>query len=305
MKKILTTLLISMITLGVVLTGCSTENNSANDVSEDKLTVAVGIVPEESFVKAVAGDSVNIVTMIPPGRSTANYQPSPKEMREFSEASVYFAMGVPAENSNIIPKAKELNEDVEIVNLAHRVGEVHPHRYFDKKEGHSHDDNDHKGRDPHIWMSPKRVKVMIDIIRDELVKLNPDKEDMYHENAKNYKEKLDNIDKEIKNTLSKVEEQSFIIYHPSFGYFADDYGLNMIAIEESGKEATPKKLAKVIDIAKQKDIKFVFYQKEFDSQQAETIADEINGETIEVAPLSKDYIDNMREISDKFKNVLK
>ncbi|MGO3168270.1 metal ABC transporter solute-binding protein, Zn/Mn family [Senegalia sp. (in: firmicutes)] len=298
MKKIFMMLIVLL-----ALTGCSDDELADDD---GKITVAAGIPPIKGFIDAITQGDMEVVTMIPPGNSPTNYQPSPKELQKFSDAKVYFAMGVPAENSNIIPKAKDLNENIEIVNLAKGVSEVYPMRNFSEDEDHSHEeDEDHEGEDPHIWLSPKRVIEMIDIIRDKLIEISPENEETYKENAENYKDELSTIDDSIKETLKGVKNQSFIIYHPSFGYFADDYGLNMIAIEESGKEASAKRITEVIDFAKDNNIKFVFYQGEFSSTQAETIAKEIDGEAIKVNPLSEEYIENMKNISEKFKEVLK
>ncbi|MGO1651101.1 metal ABC transporter solute-binding protein, Zn/Mn family [Senegalia sp. (in: firmicutes)] len=300
MKKIFMMLIVLL-----ALTGCSDDELADDD---GKITVAAGVPPIKGFIDAITQGDMEVVTMIPPGNSPTNYQPSPKELQKFSDAKVYFAMGVPAENSNIIPKAKDLNENIEIVNLAKGVSEVYPMRNFSEDEDHSHEedeDHDHEGEDPHIWLSPKRVIEMIDIIRDKLIEISPENEETYKENAESYKNELSNIDDSIKETLKGAKNQSFIIYHPSFGYFADDYGLNMIAIEESGKEASAKRITEVIDLAKDNNIKFVFYQGEFSSTQAETIAKEIDGEAIKVNPLSEEYIENMKNISEKFKEVLK
>lgn len=300
MKKIFMMLIVLL-----ALTGCSDDELADDD---GKITVAAGVPPIKGFIDAITQGDMEVVTMIPPGNSPTNYQPSPKELQKFSDAKVYFAMGVPAENSNIIPKAKDLNENIEIVNLAKGVSEVYPMRNFSEDEDHSHEedeDHDHEGEDPHIWLSPKRVIEMIDIIRDKLIEISPENEETYKENAESYKNELSNIDDSIKETLKGAKNQSFIIYHPSFGYFADDYGLNMIAIEESGKEASAKRITEVIDFAKDNNIKFVFYQGEFSSTQAETIAKEIDGEAIKVNPLSEEYIENMKNISEKFKEVLK
>lgn len=318
MKKVF--IVVIVLTMIMSFSGCSTEVESLHN----KPIIAVSVVPQETFVKAVAGDLVDIVTMIPPGNSPANYQPTPQQMQKLSQASVYFAIGVPAEVANILPRIMDISENIEVVSLDEQVAEVYSDRYFDEDEeehGHDeehdedvehheneeeaeHENHNHDGRDPHIWLSPKRVKVMIEEIKEQLIELNPENKEIYEKNAEDYIKRLDEVDNDIRETLKGLDKQSFIVYHPSFGYFADDFGLDMIAIEESGKEATAKRLQHVIDLAKEEGIKFVFYQAEFDSQQAETIAEEIDGEAIMVEPLSPDYINNLRVISNSFKKVL-
>lgn len=293
----------------VSMSGCGTEkldnNTTMNTNNEEKIIVAVSIVPQETFVKAVAGDLVDIITMIPPGYSPANYQPTPNQMTKFSEAKVYFSMGVPTEEANILPKIEELNKDIEVVSLADKVGETYPHRSF---QGGCKSCKGCKGKekkDPHIWLSPKRTKVMIEVIKNKLISLDPSNKLNYEKNADEYIAKLDVIDDEIKEELSEFKGESFIIFHPAFGYFADDYGLKMVTIEGQGKKATATKVQEVIDFAKKENIKFVLYQEEFDSHQAETIAKEIGGEVVEVAPLAPNYIENLRYTANMFKEILK
>lgn len=283
-----------LVILILSITGCKSENldSSLNAVYKEKVTIAVSIVPEETFVKAVSGDLVDVITMIPPGHSPANYEPTPSQMIKFSKAKVYFSIGVPTEEANILPKINSLNNDLKVVSLAEKVKEVYPERNFAG------------GRDPHIWLSPKRVKVMIEVIKDELIELDPNNKSIYEKNSNKYIAELNEINSEIKEILNDVNQQSFIIYHPAFGYFADEYGLTMVSIEEVGKEATSKRLQEVIDFAKKENIKFIFYQDEFDSQQAETIAEEINGTTVNVSPLASEYIENLKLIANKFREKL-
>ncbi|MCH4885941.1 ABC transporter substrate-binding protein [Acidaminobacter sp. JC074] len=323
MKKLIIILSIMML----ALVGCS-------DNTSDQLTVAVSIVPQETFVKAVAGDLVDVVVLIPPGSSPANYQPSPQEMAKFNESKVYFHIDVAAE-AHIL---ESVNDDVKLVDLAEFVDEKYPARYFE--EGHDHEDehdadhedehdadhedehdadhedehdadhedeaasehdHDHSGRDPHIWLSPKRVQVMVEVIRDELSALDPDNKETYAENAAAYIEELKGLDKYLEQSFENVDHE-FIMYHPSLGYFADDYGFDMHAIEAEGKQATARDLEMVIELAKAEGIKYVFYQEEFDSSQAEIVAKEIGGTTIKVAPLSGDYINNLKTIAEKMLN---
>lgn len=282
-----------IITLMLIITLLSACNQSGPE-SSDKPIIAVSIVPQATFVKEVAGDLVEVITMIPPGSSPETYSPSPKQLESFSRASIYFSIGVPSETANILPKVTDLNPDMKIVDLAKHVSEIYPDIEIAPGE-----------RDPHIWLSPKRVKVMIDVITDELSALDPTNEELYIENAERYKKQLDGVDEKIRESLSGLSSKMFIAYHPAFGYFADDYGLHMIALEEEGKEAAPQTFKEIVDLAKENDIKVIFYQAEVDSRQSEAFAEEIGGRTEQIAPLAPDYIENLEKMADTFAKVLK
>jgi len=302
MKKYL--LYIVSITLMLMSVSCAKEENSS-----DKLIVAVSIAPQESFVKAVAGDLVDIVTLIPPGASPTNYQPSPKEMTKFTRAKIYFTIGVPSEVSNILPNVATNNEELQIVYLNDIVSEKFPARYFnaeDKEEDieEHEEEHDHEGRDPHIWLSPRRVIVMVNEIERQLSELDPENKDVYKTNATEFISELEILDDNLFVIISKLKNKTFVIMHPSLGYFADDYGLEMIALEQDGKESTASHLQEVIEFSKENNIKVVFYQTEFDSSQAKTLASEIDGEVLAIDTLSSDYMNNMNDILKLFTEVL-
>lgn len=299
--------------LSLTMVGCGVQSEQ-----DDRLTVAVSIIPQATFVKAVAGDLVDVVTLIPPGASPTNYQPSPKEMTAFGDASIYFTIDVGAEAANILPNIASQNSDLAIVDLADYVDDVYDARYFsdeaehdDHEEEAEHDDHEdeeehdhsHEGRDPHSWMSPKRVVVMVEVIRDTLLAEDPSNADTYKENADQYINELKSLDEELVRIFSDHQGEPFIIMHPSLGYFSDDYGLEMIAIEEDGKDASVSHMQSVIDFALENNIKVVFYQEEFDSSQAETIADEIDGQVLVFQPLRSEYIEGLRDLSSAFEEV--
>ncbi len=288
-------LIISLIVILTLFTGCQSGITASN-----KTKIIVSIVPQESFVKYIAGDLVDVVVLIPPGANPSNYQPSPMQMAQVSESKLYFSIGVPTEEANILPNIISQNKNINIIDLAAAVDVIYPPRYFEK----SGDSHDHAGRDPHTWMSPKRVKIIIEKVTYELTQLMPENKDIFQANLKKFLEELDDVDEQISETLSQLDQKSFIIMHPSMGYFADDYGLDMIAIEETGSETTAKRLQTVIDYANENEIKVVFYQAEFDNQQAKTLADEINGSTLELEPLAGNYFDNLRKINQIFFDVL-
>ncbi|QOR34211.1 zinc ABC transporter substrate-binding protein [Clostridium sp. 'deep sea'] len=263
-----------------------------------KPTVTVSIAPQRTFVKAVAGDLVEVVTVIPTGFSPANYEPSPKDAMSLSKTAIYFTIGVQSERDYILPTLKSFNKSLKVVELHKKVEEIYLPLYLGDKK-------DESSRDPHIWLSPLRVKVMVQVICNELCELDPKNEETYKKNTQDYLEALQLLHKSILNSLSNTTKRSFIVYHPAYGYFANDYNLLMTAVESDGKEATAKRIKEVVDFAKQEDIRFIFYQDEFDDNQANIIATEINGTVIKTSPLASNYVENMQLIAENIANALK
>ncbi len=268
-----------------------TEANN-NGASEKNLTVALSIVPQKTFVEKIAGDLVEVVLLVPPGNSPGNYEPTPREMEQFSQASLYFSIGVPTEEANIMPQAREM-EGLEIIFLHEKVAELFPDRELESGR-----------RDPHIWLSPKRAAAMVGIMAEEMAGIDDYNKEIYMQNARTYIDELDALAQEMENTFSKLENRKFIVFHPAFGYLADDYDLEMHALEFAGKEATPQRMQEIIDLAKAEDIRVIFYQQEIDSKQTEAFAEEIGGRTVQLAPLAPNYIENLRKMAQTMAEVL-
>lgn len=269
MKKI-TSLILSLM-LFICLCGCKSEKS-------DKKIIAVTIVPQATFVEKVCGDNFDIITLIPPGASAETYEPTIPEIANLNDAELYFAIGVQSEENVILPS---INDKEKIVELHTKVEEIYPAVFIDGE------------RDPHLWLSPKRVIVMVNVIAERLSEIDPDNADEYKQNAEKYSAELEALDSEITALLSDKQNRNFIVFHPAFGYFASDYSLTQYALEEHGKEADAKHLAEMADFAKQEGIKTVFYQSETTDRQAKSFAEEISGKAVELTPLSPDYSDNL------------
>lgn len=286
-RKVMTAITLILVSSCLFITGCSDIKTLQTD---DKTTVAVTILPQKAFVEAVCGDLVDVVTIVPPGNSPGNYEPTPKEMESFSKSAIYFTIGVPTEKANILPKA----ENMKIIDLPTEVTKTYPDREFSAGD-----------RDPHIWLSPKRAKIMVETIAREMSSLDQKNAETYQTNAKNYIGKLDQLDSEIKLDLQKVENKKFIVFHPAYGYFADDYGLQMYSLEQDGKESTPQHLQEMIDFAKSNNIKVIFSQAEIDSKQPDAFAEEIGGTKKMLDPLSVDYITNLQNMASDIAGAMK
>jgi len=287
-KKPVSVLLLLILIL--TLSGCNRVEVGKND---DRRIIAVSIVPQKTFVEAVCGELADVVVMIPPGRSPENYEPTPLEMERFTKAEIYFTIGVPAENADILDSAME-QKDMKVVHTREEISRVFDELEFGTGEG-----------DPHIWLSPKRMIMMVEIIAREMSALDPANRDTYERNADGYIDKLKELDEDIEDIVKDLKNRNFIVFHPAFGYLADDYGLTMHSLEEEGKEATPGRLIKLIDYAKEEGIKVIFYQAEISGNQARAFAREIDGEMILLDPLSPDYIENLRKMAEAIAGTMK
>ena len=141
---------------------------------------------------------------------------------------------------------------------------------------------------------------MVENIYEGLAKIDPENKTYYAQNRDAYLKELDTLDARIREKLEGKTERNFMVYHPAWGYFAADYNLTMIPVEIEGKEPSAQDLAKVISLAKEKQVKVIFVQPQFSTRSAQSVAEEIGGEVVAVDPLAKDYIANMDNVSDIF-----
>lgn len=279
-------IVLTVLVLIFSFSGCAADRSQENS---SKKTIAVSIAPEVTFVEKVVGDKFNIITVIPAGASPETYEPSLAEMKKLSDAEVYFSIGVPAEENSILPL---IDKKTLTVALHTKVAEAYADR------------TDDGGRDPHIWLSPKRVKVIITEIAETFKEIDPENSDIYDTNAANYIKELDGLDSYIRSSLENKENRKFIAYHPAFGYFAEDYSLSMYALEEHGKETTAKRLAEMADLARKENIKVIFYQAEASRKQALAFAEEIDGTAVMLEPLAADYVKNLKTMTDAFRKAM-
>ena len=257
--------------------------------TRSKPTVVVTIAPQAAFVKEVAGELVRTVTVLPPGANHETFSLPPQDMEKISTANLYLALGLPPERAAILPKVSELNRNLKIVDVQNEVAKTYPPRYF------APDD-----QDPHIWLSPKRAIAMVKLTARELGDLDPPNRQVYEENSRRFIAQIEAVDREIQAALKPMANRTVIVFHPALGYFADEYNLTMIALEEEGKEADPRRMREMIDLARGKGIKIIFYQEDIDSRQSRTFAEELGGRAEKVSPMATDYVENLKRMARTF-----
>ena len=174
-----------------------------------------------------------------------------------------------------------------------------------EKAGHGADSHAHAGLDPHIWLSPPLVKIQSRAILAALQEADPAHGDAYEANFRAFAGRIDQLDADLKKTFAGKEGLPFMVFHPSWGYFAREYGLVQVPIEIEGKSPKPAQLGALIDHARENGIRVVFVQPQFSTKSARLVAREIGGQVAFADPLAEDWLANLREVADRFRAALK
>jgi len=285
---------ISNTTLQLYFNTTIATKNSINELSpatnsSHKLRVVSSFFPIDEFVKKISGDMIQSSILIPTGIEPHDFEPTINQIQTVDSADVLVYNGLGIENW------------ITKINTAHKI---------DASEGlnASYTDRRNMTLDPHVWLDPLLAKKEVENIRDGLMTIDPNNRDRYFNNAKNFLNVLDNLDKTIKTNLESCKKRDFITFHNSFSYFAKQYGLNQHSISNAGPEAevTPTRLVEIINIGKSLDLKVIYSEELMDSRYASVVAQEIaHGKVLILSPIEGltkyeqevgiGYIDKMNE----------
>ena len=284
----------------------------------------VSIVPQQTFLKKIGGDKVNISLMVKPGNSPHTYEPKPSQMRDISKADIYFTIDVEFEH-NWIEKFQNQNKSMIVKDMGKNIAKIemeehshhddhdedkHKNEKHEEHEDHEHDkhddhakenhdehhedEHDEEGKDPHIWTTPANVKIIANNIYNELIKIDTKNKAYYKINLTEFLKEIEQTDKKIKNLLKDTPKHSkFMVFHPAWGYFAKEYDLEQLAIEAGGKNPKPKQIAYLIEEAKEEKVRAVLTAPEFSISTAQQIAKEVGVPVIKISPLSPKWSENL------------
>jgi len=243
---------------------------------------------------------VNVSLMVQPGNSPHTYEPKPSQMIEITKADLYFAIDVEFEQV-WLPKFKDLNPKMQIIDLADNVTKIQMKHACEAESHDEHGHHDeHAGADPHIWTAPANdVKIIAQNIYAALIKNDPDNTEYYKRNFDIFLASIDETDRQISQILSSLTDtRRFMVFHPSWGYFAKAYNLEQIAVEVEGKEPKPKALIQLLKEAKEKKVNAIFTQPEFSDSVSQIIAKELQIPVVKVSPLAPNWSENLIKIAN-------
>ena len=295
----------------------------------------VTISPQKYFVDKVSGGQVAVSIMVSPGANPHAYEPKPRQMAELAKAKIYFTIG-DSFDQTWLARIMGASPGMTVVHTAEGIAKIpmeeHHHDEagpaaapgaeaphgeepsHDAQEKHAHDgkhQEEHPAEDggtldPHIWLDPALVKVQVGHIRDGLSAINPEHAAAYAENAATFERELGALDSEIRSILAPIpqDRRTFLVFHPSWGYFAKAYGLTQASIEVEGKEPSPRDMARIIAMGKESGAKVVFVQPQFSEKSAAVIARQIGAKVVRLDPLAEDWDGNMRRAAQAFADAL-
>jgi zinc transport system substrate-binding protein len=307
--------LLSMILLLIISAACG---NKSADKKDGTLNIYTTMYPLEYFTERIGGKHVEVSSIIPPGADAHTYEPSTKKMVEITEgdAFVYNKLESDEFSSSVADTLKE--EDVPIVDAAKGVELAHMEEHEDEgtheeHEGEeSHEDHEgeesheneehheHGSLDPHIWLDPVLAQQMADNIYNGLVKIKPDAKDDFKKNYEALIKDLKELDSAFKNSVENAPKDAFIVSHAAYGYWAERYGLEQIAISglSPSHEPSQHQIENIIKNAKKEKISYILFEENVNNKVAAMINKEVGAKTMtlhNLETLTKEDINNNRD----------
>ena len=260
--------------------------------------VSVSILPVQYFIDRLTDNALEVNVMVPQGSSHGTYSPSARQMQRLSDSGIYFRIGYLGYEQAFIRRLNELNPDMKEVNLSN---------YTELIRGMPIDHGDHVhegGIDPHIWTSPAVMLNLLPVIKAALVEIYPEFQETVEANYPALYADVERSHLQMQEITQNITQKRFMIFHPALTYLARDYGMEQVSIEHEGKEPSPGQLSQLIRQARAESIPVIFIQEEYDQRNAELVADETGASIIQINPLSYDWLKEMNDLMEVFKQYL-
>lgn len=291
MKKIY--VILAILFIGLTTAGCASKDNP-KATEADKLLVYTSIYPIQYAVERIGGDTLTTETVYPPGVDEHSYELTSKDMTAIANGDAFIYLGAGLEA--LAEKASDAlgTQDVLLIELGQHEelfhandGESHEEEQTEDSD-EDHDGHDHGNVDPHIWLDPLRMIALSDIIKEELIALNPNDEATYNENFNALEADLLALDQQFTDLLASKENKHIIVSHAAYGYWEERYGIEQIAINgiSSSSEPSQKELTEIIDLAEQYQLNYVIHEQNSSNRVTDIIQAEISAEPLMIHNLS-------------------
>ena len=261
----------------------------------EKPILTVTLEPLRYFTEAIAGDNYEVVSMVPKGSSPESYDPTPQQLVNLSKSQAYLRIGYIGFEQAWMKKLEANCPNMKVYDTSKGIDLI-------RDKGHWHGDHFHEGGvEPHVWNSTQNALIIADNIYQALCELDSTHQEDYQKRLDVLKQTIQQTDANVR-TLLENADSTFLIYHPALSYFARDYGLKQVSIEEGGKEPSPAQLKALIETCRNENVHTIFVQQEFDQRNAQLIAHELGVNIVSINPLSYDWVKEMIRIAEALKH---
>ncbi|MGB3160601.1 MAG: metal ABC transporter substrate-binding protein [Carnobacterium sp.] len=279
-------LIISVLSLGLLLLVSACGNTDSQVEENGKLKVVTTFYPMYDFTKNIVQDKADVSLLIPAGTEPHDFEPSAKMVASIENADVFIYNS--EEMETWVPSTLEAvdTRKVTIINASKGIEFIE--NIDSEDENHEDVGEDHQHSvDPHVWLNPMLAKAEVKNIQTGLAKVDQENASFYQKNAKEYNEKLDQLDQEFKTAFKNAENRTFVTQHAAFAYLAKQYNLTQVSISglSSETEPSPSKLAELSKYAKENDVRYIYFENNTSSKIAETLAAEANIELAVLDPI--------------------
>ncbi len=288
---------------------------AAAPAAEAPLETFAGIAPVAYLVQRVGGPYVRVDVLVQAGQDPHIFEPTPRQVVRLSQSRLFFRVDMPFED-RLIERIDRGPAQFTVVDTAAGIRRLRsdeaPHPdLLPKGAGNelpcpdSLPEGGREDADPHVWLSPRRLKMMAANVAAALCHADPPHRLAYRANLKQLDDELDELDHQIVRDLAPCQpgkadvRQAFYVFHPAFGYFADDYGLRQVSVEVEGKQPTPRQVFELIRQARSDGVRVIFLQPQFNQQIAASIARAIDGAVTPMDDLAWDVVANLRDVAGK------
>jgi zinc transport system substrate-binding protein len=329
-------------------------NESDND---GELKAAASIFPITDIASNVAGEEVEVITILPSGASPHTYEPTAAQQAELSDVDVLFVVGAEFDDW-AVETATAANPDIEVVDLSQVVnlkeyGDEHSHDHEHEDEehdDHEHEDGDHEDKhddhehadddkheddkhekahesdgdkhageenddshgkeeedhghgeyDPHYWLDVENAILIAEEVESKFIESDEENEEDYSDNLREYKQELEQLDSELTAQLEQLGNTGIITFHGAFNYFADAYGLEVVAVIEEFPGSTPSAayIAEVGEVIESENVRVLFKEPQLSEEIVTALAIDYDATVETLDPLGggdelDSYIELMR-----------
>jgi len=311
MKRAIIAIVILLLS-GIALSGCAEAGKKPDD---QRLKIYVSFYPMYFLASEIAGDKAEVITMVPAGAEPHDWEPAPKTAAELSKADmlIYNGAGMETWLDKILPNIDE--KRTRIVDAGQGIELLKSEEHGEEEEN-IEESHEHGIYDPHIWVSPIRFRQQAQNVYEALLEIDPENSEYYGKRKMELDSRLSDLVEDIWDASKNFKSNTIVVSHESFGYFADDFSLEQIAIRgiNPQEEPSPSKMVELVKKCREKKVKYVFFEKLTSPKLTETLAKEVGAGVLvlnDAAGLSeediksgKDYITVMYENLENLKKAL-